>query len=215
MEFKSEPLNRLKELFHRQRCWMIDPLCLEMDYAPISIRRFLTQLGYFTSFTHNSRYYTLNSTPKFNKKGLWFYIDIGFSKHGNLKRTIIDFVNKSPQGLAANELAALLQHPCHTVLKQLYKEKKIDRIKPAVEFVYFSSDPSRNKNQYMRLQATSENTRVPQRLLPQVAIHVFAEAIKHPDASYKELSKLAAKKQLIASVKSISLLFDEHGIKKN
>ena len=46
-----------------------------------------------------------------------------------------------------------------------YKEKKIDRIKPAVEFVYFSSDPSRNKNQYMRLEATSENARVPQGLL--------------------------------------------------
>ncbi len=214
MKSESEPLKKLKDLFHEQLCWMIDPLCLEMDYAPILIRRFLNQLGYFTSFTHNSRYYTLTSTLQFNKKGLWFYSDIGFSKRGNLKRTIIDFINKSPQGLVASQLAAILQQPCHTVLKQLYKGKKIDRIKPAAEFVYFSSDPSRYKNQYMRLQVTSENTRVPQRLLPQVAIHVFAEAIKHPDASYKELSRLAAKKQLIANAESISLLFDEHGIKK-
>jgi len=62
----------------------------------------------YTSYNQNSKYYTFPEIPKFDIYGLWWYKDIAFSKHGNLKRTIIHFVNSSESGLTGNELGGLL-----------------------------------------------------------------------------------------------------------
>jgi hypothetical protein len=84
------PLNdvnqRLTDLFANQPCWMIDPLAKQLDYSIPSVHRFLAQIGYYSSFTHNGRWYTLASTPRFSRQGLWFHQDIGFSRAGSLTR---------------------------------------------------------------------------------------------------------------------------------
>ena len=95
MQKQPKPLVKLDELFSQQYCWTIEQLTSELDYSAISIRRFLKQLGYFNSFTHNSKWYTLSSIPEFDKNGLWFYNQIGFSRHGNLNHNIVHFINKS------------------------------------------------------------------------------------------------------------------------
>ena len=108
---KINPQERLASLFDQKKCWTIEQLTHSLPYSTISIRRFLKDIGYYSSFTHNSMWYTLHSIPAFNRRGLWFYQDIGFSKHGNLKQTILNFVNKSPHGLTAKELFEILLIP--------------------------------------------------------------------------------------------------------
>ena len=146
------PQEYLVRLFKQEKSRTIEQLTHSLNYSTISIRRFLRDVGYYSSFTHNSMWYTLHSIPSFNKRGLWFYQGIGFSKHGNLKQTIFYFVTKSPHGLTAKELFEMLLVPCHPVLNQMYKRNQIDRFNTRRGFVYLSQDDKKRKQQFDRLQ---------------------------------------------------------------
>ena len=211
---KINPQERLASLFDQKKCWTIEELTHSLDYSTISIRRFLKAIGYCSSFTHNSMWYTLHSIPAFNRRGLWFYQDIGFSKHGNLKQTILNFVNKSPHGLTAKELFEILLIPCHPVLNQMYKKIQIDRFDTQRGFVYLSIDEKNRQRQLRRLQSQLMRAKEPESLNAQAAVHVLVEYIKHPEASAAELSKAVEKKEVKASPESIARLFKEHDLKK-
>ena len=53
-----------------------------------SLFRDLSLLGYFSSYSHAGKYYTLTNIPHFDEYGLWHYKDVSFSKNGTLKSTI-------------------------------------------------------------------------------------------------------------------------------
>jgi hypothetical protein len=165
---------QLEQLFVQQKCWMIADLCQPLDYSAISVRRLLKQVGYFSSFTHNSKWYTLHSVPTFNKDGLWFHDGIGFSKHGNLKKTILHFIDKSAQGLSAMQLADKLLVPCHAVLNQMYKSGVVDRFKNNRNFVYLSTEEKKKQRQLARIQSLQRieiAARQPEPLSAQAAFH--------------------------------------------
>ncbi len=214
MKKNKNPQDRLVLLFDQKKCWTIEELTHSLNYSTISIRRFLKDIGYYSSFTHNSMWYTLHSIPLFNKRGLWFYQDIGFSKHGNLKQTIFNFVSKSTQGLTAKELFEILLIPCHPVLNQMYKKNQIDRFNTQRGFVYLSIDDKKRQRQLNRLQSQLITAKQPESLNAQAAIYVLVEYIKHPEASVVELSKAVEKKEVKASPEAITMLFKEHDLKK-
>jgi hypothetical protein len=214
MQTQPRPLVKLEELFAQQYCWNMEQLCNSLNYSAISIRRFLKQLGYFSSFTHNSKWYTLSSIPEFDNNGLWFYNQIGFSRHGNLKQNIVHFINKSSHGLSAKQLADSLSIPCHAVLNHMYNSGAIDRFKSTSDFVYVSSTDRRKRQQLMRLQSQTVTVTAPQELNPQTAVYVLVEYIKNPQSSYDELAKAVAKRQVIATPKAIARFFAKHDLKK-
>src|SRR5258708_39804000 len=86
-------------------------LCSVLRLAPITIRRALKTLGYFSSFNHNARYYTLADKPRFAANGLWFYRTIGFSRHRTLTKTLIVLVHDAATGATPEELTNLLPTP--------------------------------------------------------------------------------------------------------
>lgn len=208
---------QLKQLFGQQKCWMIADLSQSLDCSVITVRRLLKQLGYFSSFTHNSKWYALYSVPAFNKEGLWFCDGIGFSKHGNLKKTLLHLIDKSPQGLSAMQLADKLSVPCHAVLNQMRKDGVVDRFKNTGSFVYLSPDEEKKERQLARirsLQGVDLEARESEPLSVQAAVYVLVEFIKSPQASFVELSKAVAKKQIIAEPEAIAQFFEKHGLKK-
>ena len=207
--------DQLKSLFGQKACWTIADLCHELGYAAISIRRFLKQLGYFSSFTHNSKFYTLSYVPTFNKNGLWFCDRVGFSKHGNLKQTLLHFIDHSAYGLSAKDLEEKISVPCYAVLNHLYKSQKIARVKTKRQFVYLSADAVRKQQQMSALQLQAQQIRQPRESLSaQAAVYVLAEFIKNPKVSFDELSRAVAKKDVIARPEAIARLFEEHDLKK-
>jgi hypothetical protein len=214
MQTQPKPLVKLNELFSQQYCWTIEQLGFALDYSAISIRRFLKQLGYFSSFTHNSKWYTLSSIPEFDNNGLWFYNQIGFSRHGNLKQNIVHFIDKSCQGLSAKQLAEILSVPCHAVLNHMYNSGAIDRFKSKSGLVYVSPTERRKKQQLIRLQSQQVTVTAAQELNPQTAVYVLVEYIKNPQASFDELAKAVAKRQVIATPNAIARFFDKHNLKK-
>ena len=210
----KNPQDRLRQLFDQKKCWTIEGLTRSLNYSTISIRRFLKNIGYYSSFTHNSMWYTLHTITSFNKRGLWFYQGIGFSKHGNLKQTILNFVNKSPQGLTAKELLEILLIPCHPVLNQMYKKNQIDRFNTQRGYVYLSTEHQKRQRQLHRLHSQLIRANELESLNAQAAVYVLVEYIKHPEASVDELSKAVEKREVKASPEAITRLFKEHDLKK-
>ena len=210
----SPPTHRLEKLFHRRKCWMLAELAQALDYAPITVRRLLHQIGYFRSYTHNGKWYTLRASPQFNRQGLWHYRAKGFSKQGSLTATITHLVGRSPTGLSARELAGELQHPCLAVLSILHKGGALDRIKVGGEFRYLSLQEQVNRQQRERLVLKAPPGPTTWLSTP-AAVLVLVEHLKHPDLSFEQLAvHLQQQRQLTVTAESIRGFFTEHDLKK-
>jgi hypothetical protein len=193
---------------------MLAELAHSLGYALISVRRFLNHIGYFRSYTHNGKWYTLRDSPHFNRDGLWHHKDIGFSKHGSLTATIGYLVGRSPTGLSARELAETLQHPCHAVLTILHKGQALDRVKVAGEFRYLATEEQLNRQQ--REQAALVSPPSPtSSLSTQAAVWVLVEYIKDPGLSFAQIAaRLQEQRTVAVAPESIQRFFQEHDLKK-
>ena len=125
MPLETKPSQRLSTLFLKHPCWKIGPLAAELRYSVPSVRRFLAEIGYLSSFTHNGAWYTLGSIPRFDTDGLWYYSDIGFSCAGSLTNTLVELTTRSVAGLSAEQLGAKLRCRCHSVLVQLCRQGRL------------------------------------------------------------------------------------------
>ena len=206
------PSQHLVSLFTQTTCWMIKPLAAEMQYSIPSVRRFLAEAGYYSSFTHNGGWYTLGSIPRFGREGLWFYHDIGFSRTGMLTKTLISLITRSSAGMSAEMLGETLRCRCHGVLVNLWRKGKIERQKIGRCQVYFAADPHKAANQRRALTAQHP----PEvRFSSEIAVLVLAEFIRSPDSSFEQLAEtIFRSKDVIVNVKQIKQLFDQHGLKK-
>jgi hypothetical protein len=213
MAKRIDSQNQLLKLFDQKKCYKIEELHHLLDYSLISIRRLLKVVGYYSSFTHNSKWYTLQTIPAFDKNGIWFYEDIGFCKHGNLNQAIAHFINNSFHGLTAKDLFNILSVPCHSVLNQMYRRKKIDRFNTPKGFIYLSGIERQKKLQLKRLQALTPVKPI-ESLHPQTAVYVLVEFIKNPKASLFQLSAAVENKGFKAPPQAIAQLFKDYDLKK-
>ncbi len=194
---------------------MLHPLAQALGYALISVRRFLKQTGYFRSYTHNGKWYTLRDAPRFSRDGLWHHRGIGFSRHGSLTATIAYLVGRSPAGLSAGELSQRLQHPCHAVLTQLHHAGQLDRLPLAGQFRYLATDPQLNRRQRQQV-ALVPSLRSTSVLSTQAAVWVLVEHIKHPELSFEQIAtSLREQRQLALTAQDIQRFFDEHALPAN
>ncbi len=174
------PSQRLASLFAQTPCWMIQPLAAEMHYSIPSVRRFLVEAGYYSSFTHNGGWYTLCSIPRFERNGLWFYRDIGFSRSGTLTKTLIAMISGSSAGMSAEMLGETLRCRCHGVLVNLWRKGKIERQKIGRCQVYFAADPHKAA---IQRQALTVQDLPEVRFSAEIAVLVLAEFIRSPRSS--------------------------------
>lgn len=201
---------RFFSLFTEQPCWTIEPLAAQLQYSVPSVRRFLSEIGYFSSFTHNGRWYTLRTIPRFGKHGLWFSKDIGFSRAGSLTRTLIDLTVHSPDGMTAEQLGEILRCRCHSILVQLCRQGKLQREKTGRSYVYLAGDPAGAARQRQALQGAT-----PAQLPAEIALLVLVECIHHPEFSFKQLADAITRRaHVTVGVAQIENLFDQHGLKK-
>jgi transposase len=211
MNTPTETVRRLTTLFQQQPCWTIQPLSRQLAYSVVSVRRFLAEAGYYSSFTHNGRWYTLASIPRFSREGLWFYRDIGFSRAGSLTQTLVALIEASSAGMTAEALGQKLRCRCHSVLVGLYRRGAVDRLRRGRAHVYLSADAGRAGQQ----RRAMEPGKAPQ-LPAEIAVLVLAEFIRKPSAEAHLLAKrVSAKTGLRLEAAHVRALFEEHGLKKN
>jgi hypothetical protein len=210
MPLDAKPAQRLSALFLEQPCWMIAPLAAELRYSIPSVRRFLVEVGYYSSFTHNGGWYTLRSIPRFDHDGLWFYSDIGFSRAGSLTNTLVGLTSRSAAGMSAEQLGAKLRCRCHSVLVQLWRQGRLQRHKIGRSHVYLAIDAHIAAIQ----RQTKESLSVIQ-LPAEIAVLILVEFIRNPDCSFEQLATaIYLQKSVTVEATRIERLFEEHGLKK-
>jgi hypothetical protein len=118
--------------------------------ATMTVFRRLKLLRYRTSYSHRGRYYTLADIPRFDEQGVWCCRAVWFSRDGNLLATARRFVEEADAGLTASELEAQLGVVVKEPLLELVRRKQLDREKRGREYVYFSREPGRQREQQLR-----------------------------------------------------------------
>src|SRR6202162_4047668 len=73
--------------------------------ANLTVFRKLKLLDYLSSYTHRGRYYALRETARFDDVGLWSPDAVWVSRYGTLVAPLEFFVNQSPRGWVAGEMA--------------------------------------------------------------------------------------------------------------
>jgi hypothetical protein len=210
MSTKMDTTQKLVSAFNRQKCWMITPLAEQINYSIPSARRFLAKIGYYSSFTHNGRWYTLSSIPRFKQDGLWFYQKIGFSREGSLTRTLIRLIEKSSMGQTAEQIGEKLQCRCHAVLVKLYREGRLQRQKQGRSYVYLAADAQIASIQRLALP----KTHIP-RLPAEMAVLILAEFIRTPEAEIQQLAQTISRRTgMLIKYEQVQMLFEYHGLKK-
>src|SRR5450432_896763 len=108
--------------------------------ADLTVFRKLKLLDYLSSYTHRGRYYALRETARFDSAGLWSHEAVWFSRFGTLLATIESFVNPSPRGWFAHELADALHAEVQDPLHDLVRAGRLHRSEVAGRFLYTSAD---------------------------------------------------------------------------
>lgn len=121
--------------------------------ATMTVFRKLKTLRYHTSYSHRGKYYTLADLPRFDEQGLWCCRGVWFSRDGNLLATARRFVEEADAGLCASELEAMLGVVVKEPLLELVLRKQLDREKLGREYIYFSREPGRHREQELRRES--------------------------------------------------------------
>ncbi len=205
-----KPSERLSTLFLDQPCWRIEPLASRLSCSVPSVRRYLAQVGYFSSFTHNGGWYTLRSIPRFDRDGLWFHRDIGFSRAGSLTNTLVGLTAGSSAGMTAEQLGAKLRCRCHSVLLQLCRQGRLQRRRIGHSHVYLAVDPDIAVLQQQSLEGLAVAE-----LPAEIAVLILVEFIRNPNSSFEQLAgAISRDRGVTVKAAQIEKLFDRHGLKK-
>src|SRR5882762_9616517 len=115
----------------------------------LTVFRKLKQLDSLTSYSHRARYYSLPQIARFDADGLWSHEGVRFSRHGTLLATAEAWVQHSPQGYFAEELAECLHVEVQDALYHLVEQRRIVRQLVSGLYLYTSSDPIRRRRRQL------------------------------------------------------------------
>lgn len=121
----------------------------------------LKKMGYYSSFTHNSKYYTLANIPEFDDHDIWFHADpevgeVGFTKKKTASQLILSLINSSPTGLTQDSMKKIMKIRISNQLSMLVKQSKIRKRKIANTCYYFSINQHQYHEQYTKLTASEK-----------------------------------------------------------
>lgn len=92
-------------------------------------------------------FYTLAKIARFDDRGLWSHEGVWFSHYGTLLATVEAFVNRSPQGYYAPELANELHAEVQEPLRHLVQQQRLSRLEVDGQFLYTAIDSPQRRNQ--------------------------------------------------------------------
>ena len=146
----------LESLFRRRPVATIDDLRRRLGASSrTTILGALRRAGYFSSYSHAGKYYTLKHIPSFDAQGLWAHTGARFSKRGTLRKTVVALVTESVAGYSHRELAAILGVRAHNTVRSLVETNKIGRAQLEATYVYVATDPTIASAQLLRHEAMS------------------------------------------------------------
>lgn len=147
LSFRSD---ELRALLRRSKIATLDELKQALGSAvDVTVFRKLKALDYLTSYSHRGRYYTLREITRFDENGLWSHAEVWFSRFGTLLATAERFVNRSPRGYFADELARVLHVEVQDALHQLTQQGRVSRQVVSGRYLYMAIDQTAQRRQLL------------------------------------------------------------------
>lgn len=152
-------IEAIQKVFEEKHIYSAEYLRKHFGCSHQCIWENLTKLGYYSSFTHNSKYYTLADIPEFNDNDIWFHTDavigeVGFTNKKTASNLILCLINSSQTGLTARNLTDIMKIRICNQLNALVNKSKIQKLKLENKIYYFSIDENQFREQYAKLTAT-------------------------------------------------------------
>ena len=185
-----------------------------------TVFRYLSRVGYYSSYSHAGRYYTLRHIPAFDDRGLWFHGEARFSAHGTLRATVVVLVKQAPAGYTHEELQQILGLRVHDTLRSLVTEGRIVREQVETVFVYADIDRERAVAQLAerRSRAAQEAPpAAPQQAPPldsSLVIDVLVAVINHPDHSLARVARELQSHGVQLTETQVDRILLTYGVKK-
>lgn len=187
----------------------------------MSVYRRLRNLDYISSFSASGKYYTLKSIPSFNALGLWIFNNIGFSSCGNLKTTLIYFIEESDVGVTHSELKAKLKidlrEALHHALLSLVELQKVSRVTLNENiYLYTSADKPREKTQVInrdKMNLSCKGSNLPDYII----IEIFASIIRTNQAmsiDYLKIISELKEKKITVTEEQVAQVLNKFDLKK-
>jgi hypothetical protein len=198
-----------RKVFRKKKVLTLEELAQRLKCARPTARNRLKEWNVYTSYNQNARYYALPEVPEFDDKGIWVYQRIRFSKHGNLRQTLIRMVTDSDAGLDGNQIEQLIGLRAKSFLSLFRDTPELRREKHQGRYVYFSVDEriyARQREQRVRL---IREAKMPSEM---EAISILAEMIKHPDWDIDRIAARVKKQHDAITAQMIQNLLDTHDL---
>jgi hypothetical protein len=189
-----------------------------LDISAVTVAAALRKYGYLTSFNHNSSFYVLADTPRFDSDGLWWHGDIGFSRHGTLQATLLALIEQAPAGCTVAELEKRLATPPGNLLSRLCSHGLVGRMSLGRCVVYLALDPARQAQQSAcRSQLAAPPTppdmpHLAPDLPPGTLIALLVQFLRSPTASPASLSKTLQARGIDITADHVRHVFDFYDI---
>lgn len=173
----------------------------------------LRQWQAYTSYNQNGRYYTLPQVPRFNDYGLWHYKNIAFSRHGNLKKTVIQLVSASSAGLSGKQLGEILGLLPRSFLHHFRTCPGIYREKHDGVFIYFSDIDQVYEKQLQERRSLAARSAIVNLSDPE-AILILVAIIREYGISAEEIMALPEIQKSKIKLSTIKGFMAYHGLLK-
>jgi hypothetical protein len=150
------------------------------------------------------------TVPRFNENGLWRYESIFFSKHGNLKKTVVHLVTASSSGLTGKQIGDIVGLPARSFLHHFRDVPGLCRQKHEGVYVYYSDDADRYQQQVQNRSQIDEIKGI----CDMDAIAILVALIRRHRIGVEQILALPEIKSRGLSQRKIEVFMKSHGLEK-
>lgn len=208
----AETNKKTQTILKRKKVFTLARLVSILKCSSRTAQTKLKQWRTYTSYNQNGKYYTMPTIPRFDVNGLWRYEDKYFSRHGNLKKTVIHLIHNSESGLSGDQIGKLIGLSPRSFLHHFSGLNEILREKKEGVYVYFSNDPEKFTQQ-MSYRMTAHPPSA-QPLTDADAIMILVALIKHHNIIIEDIMALPEVKERGLSSFIIRKFLEHHDLIK-
>ncbi|MCG8687383.1 MAG: hypothetical protein MI892_21075 [Desulfobacterales bacterium] len=209
----TQKIDLARSTVKKQKIFTLKKLVSLLDCSSRTAQAKLKLWEAYTSYNQNGKYYTLPEIPQFDIHGIWRFKTAAFSKHGNLKKTIVHLVNTSPDGLTGRQLGELLGLSPQSFLHHFRNCPGICREKHAGVYVYFSDNTPVFDNQVRKRKALINRSAMISISAPE-SIMILVAIIKHHGISAEDILNLPEIKKSKITKPAVQGFLEYHGLLK-
>lgn len=180
------------------------------DASRATAFRYLQQVPYRRSYSHNGRFYTRHDLRRYDRFGLFSHQGIHFSRDGSLTATLLRLVREAEAGQTHRELRELLRVRVQVLLQQAVDRKSLARERIDNLFVYLHSDPTVREAQVRRRTQLCELEAAEAEITEALVIDVLLTLLHHPGSRAADVVRRLRGRSPPVRIVHIRAIFDRY-----